>query len=249
MKLRWKPGGRDLGQSADADARSGEDVGAVLKLAADRIAEIVAASERAAGDIAEASRERLGPPGTGEDRISRERLVAELANSLVARADGLRAEANELADVLARASTRFASLAPSEHQASAKADGPDDVEPSAAETVAEAKDDGADSTAAIGETEPKPAEPDLKRRVTERFMRSPTPGSKVPFKRRGTSPAPPRVERTPSTDGLRLLATQMAVAGSTRAEIEARLHEEFGVEDPSSLFAGRDSSELKAREV
>jgi hypothetical protein len=37
-------------------------------------------------------------------------------------------------------------------------------------------------------------------------------------------------------DGARLLATQMAVAGSGRAEIDSRLRNEFGIEDPGPML-------------
>jgi hypothetical protein len=37
-------------------------------------------------------------------------------------------------------------------------------------------------------------------------------------------------------EGIRLLATQMAVAGSSRDEIEARLQGEFGVTDAESVL-------------
>jgi hypothetical protein len=49
--------------------------------------------------------------------------------------------------------------------------------------------------------------------------------------------APP--ERPPPgrvSDGARLLATQMAVAGSSRDTIASRLREEFGIDDPSAIL-------------
>jgi hypothetical protein len=39
-----------------------------------------------------------------------------------------------------------------------------------------------------------------------------------------------------ASEGARLLATQMAVAGSTRDEIAGRLREEFGIDDPSPIL-------------
>src|SRR4051794_21506120 len=35
----------------------------------------------------------------------------------------------------------------------------------------------------------------------------------------------------PASDGVRLIATQMAIAGSTRDEIQSRLIDQFGIED------------------
>ena len=40
------------------------------------------------------------------------------------------------------------------------------------------------------------------------------------------------------SDGARLLAAQMAVAGSTRQEIEARLRDEFGIQDAGPILDG-----------
>ena len=45
----------------------------------------------------------------------------------------------------------------------------------------------------------------------------------------------PFVAGTPS-DGARLLATQMAVAGSSRPEIESRLQNEFGIQDAGPML-------------
>ena len=50
--------------------------------------------------------------GDGASKISRERLVAQLAESLVARAEALSREAADLADVLERASSRLGVEAP-----------------------------------------------------------------------------------------------------------------------------------------
>ena len=56
------------------------------------------------------------------------------------------------------------------------------------------------------------------------------------------SGAPPAdaVERPKAkvSEGARILATQMAVAGSDRAEIEHRLRNEFGIEDAAPILDG-----------
>lgn len=52
-------------------------------------------------------------------------------------------------------------------------------------------------------------------------------------------PPPPAASRpagAPPSDGARLLATQMAVAGSSRAEIESRLQNEFGIWDAGPML-------------
>jgi hypothetical protein len=59
-----------------------------------------------------------------------------------------------------------------------------------------------------------------------------------------TPPAPaqpvaqPGAASTLASDGARLLAAQMAVAGSSRQEIEARLRDEFGIDDAGPLLDG-----------
>ncbi|MEK6277120.1 MAG: hypothetical protein AABM29_03795 [Actinomycetota bacterium] len=53
----------------------------------------------------------------------------------------------------------------------------------------------------------------------------------------GDRPAPPG-GRGAFSDGARLLATQMAVAGSSRVEIEHRLRTEFGIEDAAPILDG-----------
>ena len=67
-----QPAGRGEGSVAD-----------VLGVASDRIRGIVEAAERAATDISAKVRASPGMQGEETSRISRERLVAELAQSLV----------------------------------------------------------------------------------------------------------------------------------------------------------------------
>jgi hypothetical protein len=55
----------------------------------------------------------------------------------------------------------------------------------------------------------------------------------------GTAPSSNHRPRRPAgsvSDGARLLAAQMAVAGSSRDGIASRLREEFGIEDPSAIL-------------
>jgi hypothetical protein len=61
-----------------------------------------------------------------------------------------------------------------------------------------------------------------------------------PASKPGPKAAPPR--RKPATktggisDGLRLLTTQMAVAGADRNQIAKRLHDEFGIADAEPIL-------------
>jgi hypothetical protein len=49
-------------------------------------------------------------------------------------------------------------------------------------------------------------------------------------------PAPASEEKAPDAAGARLLATQMAVSGSSREEIEARLRNRFEIEDTTPIL-------------
>ena len=74
--------------------------------------------------------------------------------------------------------------------------------------------------------------------MSERFQDA-HPSSGQPasrFKRRANATKATRPAPTGSTEGFRLLATQMAVAGSSHEEIALRLRDEFGVEDASGLL-------------
>jgi hypothetical protein len=56
------------------------------------------------------------------------------------------------------------------------------------------------------------------------------------FQPRHGEGAGPEAPEPGSSDGLRLLAIQMAVAGSSRTEIEDRLRSEFGVTEPADVL-------------
>ena len=70
----------------------------------------------------------------------------------------------------------------------------------------------------------------------------PEPRAERPPERRPVEPPPEPPSTEPQRDGgrvsegARLLATQMAVAGSGRETIAARLREEFGIHDPSAIL-------------
>ena len=102
---------------------------------------------------------------------------------------------------------------------------------------------------------PQPAAPDseVRRRALEavraRMAHSAEPQAPSPPQAPAPAPAPtPRSQdpqrpaRKPvsegTAEGARILATQMAVAGSTRAEILVRLRKEFGIEDPEPIVDG-----------
>ena len=143
-----------------------------------QIGELDADAQRASRRINQSARKlRSGHrwhPESADD------MLADLADTLVARADAIRAECDQLAALLERA--RIA------------------IEPAPGETTA------ASSV------------------VTE--SSAPLAGSAWdgPIAN-GPASSPP------ASEGVRLIATQMAIAGSTRAEIKARLRDQFGIAD------------------
>lgn len=205
-----------------ADPRD-DSVADVLALAAERIREIVEAAERASKDIRFEVDSKLGGEQVDSSRINRERLVAELSESLLERADGLSRDAAGLAELLDRAGGRLAKLGASDAARPVEERGPRPAEqrPSPPDSP---RTEGPDSSST------------LTQRVSDRFSERMTPSASPPGFRRKSMVSGKRPRPQASTEGLRLLATQMAVAGSSREEIEGRLRDEFGVSDPGPLL-------------
>lgn len=93
------------------------------------------------------------------------------------------------------------------------------------------------------ETSRPPAEParlSAPKREERRFARSPEPPSAPIKAERAEKPAEPARGRDDEIDsqfdGARLVALQMAVAGSTREEVEAELQRAFRLPDPSAIL-------------
>ena len=67
---------------------------------------------------------------------------------------------------------------------------------------------------------------------------TPAPAEAPPASAPASEPTPAAAPGGNPADGARLLAAQMAVAGSSREEIEARLRKEFNIEDASPILDG-----------
>jgi vacuolar-type H+-ATPase subunit H len=184
-----------------------------------RLAEIVAAAEQAAKgviDEAEAeARERLADASEEADRIVAERLdrLAGLTEQLDLQAEALKRGAEALRAALAEARAEFG----------------------AAESLGGSR--AMRDPAPPPEPEPeRPAGPALS------IVGAPEAESAAPFNgSRDLEPEPelepdfePTANGTPA--GARLLATQMAVSGSSREEIEQRLRSGFQIPDPTSIL-------------
>lgn len=190
-----------------------------------RLAEIVAAAETAAKQVideAEAeARERLADATEEADRIVGERLdrLAGLTEELDLQAEALKRGAEALRAALAEARAELGGREPT--GVSRRADDP----------APEPQRPTGPSLTVVGGVEPRDAEPFTGSRDggADRFA-PPRPDA-------SPSPEPdfePASNGTPA--GARLLATQMAVSGSTREEIEQRLRSGFAISDTTSIL-------------
>ncbi len=189
-------------------------LGDVLQLAADRVADVVDTSGRAASDIRQASHDASTAEGKGEHDAT-EKVGSELIASLADRAEQLSREAEQLRALLERAGQALGVEAPNRSSPQARG------------------------------AKPPPAKYDPKgtRRldleVPEDLDRRKSADGQGFEARRGHGEETPvvRLRSANGSTGLWLLATEMAVAGSSREEIEARLRDEFGVDDASQVLS------------
>jgi len=166
-------------------------------------------------------------------------LVADVAEALVERTEAMRADCERLSSLLRRSRAAIA--------ASVGEDAPPAPEPAVAEPEPER------------EAKPKISfqlPPNWRFWRRDRVEEPPRPELAPPrlprpdYAAAGVGPLAARPDggapnRVPVPEGVRLIATQMAVAGSSRAEIERRLQRQFGIVDAASVLDevfGRDSS-------
>lgn len=231
-----------------------------------RLAEIVAAAEQAAKgviDEAEAeARERLADATEEADRIVAERLdrLAGLTEELDLQAEVLKRGAEALREALAQARaelggaesfggsrmTREPAPAPAGEPAAEPAP---EVEPEPTpepererrrEPDPDPRRPAGPSLTIVGAADREPAMPPRREPTPPdgAASRDPAPASNgTPDRFASPSPEPdfePASNGTPA--GARLLATQMAVSGSTREEIEQRLRSGFAIADATSIL-------------
>jgi vacuolar-type H+-ATPase subunit H len=186
-----------------------------------RLAEIVAAAEQAAKgviDEAEAeARERLADASEEADRIVAERLdrLAGLTEQLDLQAEALKRGAEALRAALAEARAEFGG-AESTGGSRRMSDPAPRPEPEPDRPVGPA-------LSIVGATDLESAAPFNGSRDLEP---EPEPELEPDFE--------PKANGTPA--GARLLATQMAVSGSSREEIEQRLRSGFQIADATSIL-------------
>jgi vacuolar-type H+-ATPase subunit H len=176
-----------------------------------RLAEIVAAAEKAAKgviDEAEAeARARLSDANEEADRIVAERLaeLAALTEEIDAQAEALRRGSEALQAALARARAEFG---------------------------------GAESLGGSASMRRPEAVPEVDERPTAPSLTVVGTPGRLPLAEAAAEPVEPEdePEATGSPAGARLLATQMAVSGSSREEIDARLRSGFAIADTTAIL-------------
>ena len=222
--------------SSDRTARGRE----IENSTAARLAEIVAAAEQAARQVideAEAeARERLSDAHEEADRIVAERLagLAELTDQIGAQAEALRRQAEALQRALAEAK---AELGGGAEGAEAPGDSPRAMGRRASDPDPEAEAAKPEGPALTVVGSPKQDEPAR----AEAPMSPSDAESEADLGRRGEpGTGATRDDGEPATfgtpAGARLLATQMAVSGSSREEIETRLRNGFAIADTRAIL-------------
>ncbi len=227
--------------------------------AGERIQVIIEAAEKAAAGIIEdadaQARRYIDASRQKADVLADERVrvMSDLTDTLIRQAEMVRRQSDDLLAALDSARGELASRigqelstggagAPAVQQAPAAQ--PDQPQPPQGPRVphlqpVESERPDLQAVDPPAAPEPTPQEPPAQ---TPPAQAAP-PAQQAP-PAQGTAPAAPpppsggqRGGATPS-DGARLLAAQMAVAGSSRDEIETRLRDEFGIQDAGPILDG-----------
>jgi vacuolar-type H+-ATPase subunit H len=215
--------------STDGPARRRE----IEDSTAARLAEIVAAAERAAkrviDEAEEEARTRLADAHEEADRIVAARLggLADLTDEIGAQAEALVRQAEALQQALARAK---AEMGAPEAPGGSVPTGHREADPTAHKPAGPA-------LTVVGGA-PEEAAPEARIAAAETAAPREAPATidtgQAPEPEPDFDPSPRRGAGTPA--GARLLATQMAVSGSSRAEIEARLRDGFAIADTRAIL-------------
>ena len=222
------PAGAPLGESV---ASSSQRIELLIEAAARAAAGIIADAEAQARSYLEESRARA-------DQNANERSagLSELADSLMTRAESVKQQSADLIEALEGARAQIAA------RLSEDVSIPPISESPAAQGAAGSE--GADAApASVAPAEPaETAEPEVEAAAEPEPETSDPEPEPEPVAEEPPRPAPPAAvtprQSGPPSAGARLLATQMAVAGSTREEIASRLENEFGIADPDEMLDG-----------
>jgi vacuolar-type H+-ATPase subunit H len=233
-----------MGSDGPARRREIEDTTAA------RLAEIVAAAERAAKQVIdeaeEEARTRIADAHEEAERIVTARLagLADLTEEINAQAEGLVRQAEALQGALARAKAEMGgaeALGGSAAMGRGEPERPTEPLPPKPATPS--------LTVVGGVHEEPPAAPAEDRLAHELGDAAPQPDRRLRDTAHVDGAPAPAAPPAPSQDfdeeisldggspaGARLLATQMAVSGSSRVEIEARLRNGFKITDTRAIL-------------
>lgn len=202
-----------------------------------RLAEIVGTAEKAAKQVIdeaeEEARSRLIDAREEADRIVADRLVglAELTDEISAQAEALRRQSEALQKAVAEAKAELGgaeSLGGSAPMWRRASDRDPESEPEA--PLTDAGKPAGPALTVVGSMEVgKPQAREERRVEPERNDRASERADDQP----GFNGAP---TEKPTPAGARLLATQMAVSGSSRVEIEERLRTGFAIKDTRAIL-------------
>ncbi|MEK6251741.1 MAG: hypothetical protein AABM43_07325 [Actinomycetota bacterium] len=213
--------------------------------AGERIQVIIEAAEKAAaGIIEDADAQARRYIDTSRQRADvladeRVRVMSDLTDTLIRQAEMVRRQSDELLAALDSARGELASRIGQELSSATAAPAGEPPAATQAQPPAQAP--------RVPHLQPVESErPDLQ--AVEPAAAAPTPQEQPPESPspapQDTAPAPPpppsgaQSAATIPSDGARLLAAQMAVAGSSREEIETRLRDEFGIQDAGPILDG-----------
>jgi hypothetical protein len=224
--------------------------------AGERIQVIIEAAEKAAAGIIEdadaqarryidASRQRADV--LADERV---RVMSDLTDTLIRQAELVRRQSDELLSALDSARGELASRigqelssgsAPMAGQAPPAPQEPPTQEHAAPQTprVPHLQPVESDRPDLQAVESPPASEPGPEQPPAGGPPSSAAPSATPP--QSGSPAAPPPQGSPPGgapSDGARLLAAQMAVAGSSREEIETRLRDEFGIQDAGPILDG-----------
>lgn len=213
---------------------AGERIQVIIEAAEKAAAGIIEDADAQARRYIESSRERADV--LADERV---RAMSDLTDTLIRQADLVKRQSDELLAALESARGELATRIGQE------------LSTGAAASIGSPAGQGqpAQQSQAPGVPHLQPVEserPDLQavEPAAEQEPRTPE-RPPAPSGEQGSTPPPPAqpvtqpgAAGTSASDGARLLAAQMAVAGSSRQEIEARLHDEFGIDDAGPLLDG-----------
>ncbi len=199
------------------DSSSGRpSPGPMAQNAAERLAIIIDAVEHAAAGVIDdaetQAKQHLEQARARAGRIAEERIraITELTDGLIEQAEEAKRQADQLIASFGDANAELAGSPSEEEEGAAEQPAPDTVVPEGSGQVIEAsrQEDSGGGRPQLSHL--KPVDPPR-------------------------SPGSTRPQQPPRSVGTRLLVTQMAISGSSRREIEARLRNELGVKDTSQV--------------